>query len=90
MGEYFIRRMVAYDISAMMEYGGKTVDEASWVAIHQKIQDMDAFGGVIALDKDGNVSMQFNTVGMYRGFMDDKGNLTLGMYKENFPTIKNQ
>ncbi len=88
MGEYFIRRMVAYDISAMMEYGGKTVDEASKNAIHEKIQGMDAFGGVIALDKDGNVSMPFNTSGMYRAFMDDQGNLTLGMYQDNFPTIK--
>ncbi|MGH1335705.1 MAG: isoaspartyl peptidase/L-asparaginase family protein [Aureispira sp.] len=85
-GEYFMRGLVAYDISAQMEYKGSTLQEATQDVIQNKLKALGGSGGVVALDKDGNVSMEFNTAGMYRAFMDDKGNLTIGMYQENFPT----
>lgn len=85
-GEYFMRSLVAYDISAMLEYQGSSLSEATQEVVHNKLKQLNGAGGVIALDKDGNVSMEFNTNGMYRAFMDDEGNLTIGIYKDNFPT----
>ncbi len=80
-GEYFMRGLVAYDISAMMEYGGKTLKEATNAVIQKKLTAMGGTGGVIALDHNGNPSMEFNTEGMYRAYMNDQGELTLGIYK---------
>ena len=83
-GEYFIRGMVAHDISAMMEYKEITLKEATHEVIQNKLTTLGGTGGVVSIDKDGNVSMDFNTAGMYRAHMDASGNLTLGIYKENF------
>ncbi|WP_213521005.1 isoaspartyl peptidase/L-asparaginase family protein [Nonlabens sp.] len=81
-GEYFIRAQVAYDISALMEYGGKRLEEATEEVIQKKLVDLGGTGGIVALDYLGNISMEFNTEGMYRAMMDDQGTLTVGMYKE--------
>lgn len=81
-GEYFIRAQVAYDISALMEYGGRTLEEATEEVIQEKLVNLGGTGGIVALDHLGNISMEFNTAGMYRAMMDDQGNLTVGMYKE--------
>lgn len=80
-GEYFIRGMVAHDISAMMEYGHLTLTEATHKVIQEKLTQLGGTGGVIALDKNGKVSMEFNTAGMYRAYMNGTGELTLGIYK---------
>ena len=80
-GEYFIRGVVAYDISALMEYKGLSVKEASQEVIERKIPALGGDGGVIAIDEDGNVSMVFNTPGMYRAHMDKDGVLEVGIYK---------
>ena len=66
-GEYFIRGNVAYDVSAIMEYKGKSVGEAAQNVI-RKLSDMGGNGGIITMDSKGNISMPFNTAGMYRGF----------------------
>lgn len=66
-GEYFIRGNVAYDVSAIMEYKGKSVREAAQNVI-RKLSDMGGNGGIITMDSKGNISMPFNTAGMYRGF----------------------
>ncbi|AZQ43240.1 isoaspartyl peptidase/L-asparaginase family protein [Nonlabens ponticola] len=81
-GEYFIRAQVAYDISALMEYGGLTLKEATDKVIQEKLVDMGGTGGIVALDYLGNVSMEFNTPGMYRAMMNDQDELVVGMYKE--------
>ncbi|WOI22250.1 isoaspartyl peptidase/L-asparaginase family protein [Nonlabens ulvanivorans] len=81
-GEYFIRAQVAYDISAMMEYKGLSLKEATDVVIQKKLVDLGGTGGIVALDHLGNVSMEFNTAGMYRATMNDKDELIVGMYKE--------
>ncbi len=70
-GEYFIRYAVAYDISAMVEYAGKPFVEAADYVINQKLKENGGTGGVIGLDKYGNVAMPFNTAGMYRGYVKD-------------------
>jgi beta-aspartyl-peptidase (threonine type) len=81
-GEFFIRAMVAYDISALMEYKGLTLQEAAKEVIQKKVPELGGDGGIVALDKNGNMVAEFNTAGMYRATMNDKGELTIGIYKE--------
>jgi len=66
-GEYFIRYAVAYDISALMKYKGLTLQQAADEVIMKKLKQAGGDGGIIAVDKDGNTSMTFNTSGMFRG-----------------------
>ena len=80
-GEFFIRNMVAYDIAAMMEYKGLSIDEAADISINQKVEAMNAGGGVIGIDKYGNITLTFNTEGMYRGYITDEGTPTVLIYK---------
>ena len=79
-GEYFIRAQVAYDISAQMEYQNKSLKEATKDVIQNKLTKLGGTGGVVALDKNGNMSFEFNTAGMYRASMDDKGKLIIKIY----------
>ncbi len=67
-GEYFIRYAVAHDMSALMEYKGVSIEKAGEEIIHKKLKEAGGSGGLIALDKCGNVTMPFNTAGMYRGY----------------------
>jgi len=81
-GEYFIRGMVAYDISALIAYKKIALKEATHEVIQNKLVKLGGTGGVIAIDKLGNIVFEYNTKGMFRASMDDKGNLVIGMYKE--------
>jgi len=72
-GEFFIRNVVAYDISAQMEYRGIPLDEAATHEIMEKLKEQGAEGGLIAVDKDGNISMPFNTEAMFRGYITSDG-----------------
>lgn len=67
-GEFFIRYAVAYDMSALMDYKGISVQDAAHHIINEKLKAVDGAGGLIAVDKNGNVAMPFNTPGMYRGY----------------------
>lgn len=67
-GEYFIRYAVAYDISALMEYKGRDLQSAADFVINKKLKEAGGTGGIISVDKYGNVAMPFNTSGMYRGY----------------------
>ena len=80
-GEYFIRAMVAYDISALMEYKGLTLKEAAQEVIQKKLPELGGDGGIVAVDKHGNMVAEFNTAGMYRATMNDKGKLEVKIYK---------
>ncbi|ARN78547.1 beta-aspartyl-peptidase [Nonlabens spongiae] len=80
-GEYFIRAQVAYDISALMEYGGLTLKEATDEVIQKKLVDLGGTGGIVALDHLGNISMEFNTAGMYRAYKTDNNETVIGMYR---------
>jgi L-asparaginase / beta-aspartyl-peptidase len=66
-GEYFLRNVVAYDISALMEYKGLTLDSAARYVIDRKLKAQGAEGGLIGLDRNGNITLPFNTQAMYRG-----------------------
>jgi beta-aspartyl-peptidase (threonine type) len=81
-GEYFIRSVVAHDISALMEYRGMPLKEAAQTVIN-KVGKLGGTGGVIGIDKDGNTAMVFNTEGMYRGYMDASGKPVVEIYKES-------
>ena len=78
-GEFFIRSVVAHDIAALVEYKGVDIKTAAKTVL-QKVADLGGDGGVIVLDRKGNVAMEFNTEGMYRAHMDAQGNLTIKIY----------
>ncbi len=81
-GEYFIRNVVAHDISAMLEYGDFNLEQATQIVIQEKLKQQNGLGGVIAIDFEGNISMEFNTEGMFRAQMDAEGNKELGLFKD--------
>ncbi|MCF4100538.1 isoaspartyl peptidase/L-asparaginase [Gillisia sp. M10.2A] len=89
-GEYFIRGVVAYDISAMMEYKKMSLEEAAQVVIQDKLTELGGEGGIIAIDKKGNIAMEFNSAGMYRASMNKEGELTIGIYKQNEAKPENE
>lgn len=82
-GEYFIRLAVAHNISAMMEYGGATMQAAADSVVMQQLTRLGGDGGIIGLDRQGNISMTFNSAGMYRGFITKKGEGQTFIYKED-------
>jgi len=67
-GEFFIRYVVAYDISALMEYKEMSLEDAANEVVMKKLVEAEGTGGIVALDKYGNIAMPFNTAGMYRGY----------------------
>lgn len=71
IGEEFIRHVVAYDVAARMKYKGSQVDQAVRDILADELPD--AAGGIIAVDKDGNISMEFSTGGMARAAADSNG-----------------
>ena len=79
-GEYFIRATAARTVAAKMEFQNKDVKTATQETIDE-IGEMGGDGGMIALDKDGNIAMPFNTAGMYRGAITDKGEIIIEIYK---------
>jgi beta-aspartyl-peptidase (threonine type) len=81
-GEYFIRLGVARDISALMEYRAMTVQAAADAVIKQKLQKLGGDGGVIAMDKFGNMAISFNTEGMFRAYIGADGKAVVEMYKD--------
>jgi beta-aspartyl-peptidase (threonine type) len=79
-GEYFIRNVVAYDVSALMEYKGMTLEQAANEVVMKKLKPQGGEGGLIAMDAKGNITMPFNTPGMYRGYMKKDGKAWVGIY----------
>ena len=71
-GEFFMRGVVAYDISALMEYAGKSLQEACEIVIQDRIKVIGGEGGVIAVDQEGNICLEFNSTGMYRAYKINK------------------
>lgn len=82
-GEYFIRGVVAHDISSLMEYKGMNLKEASKKVINEKLKTLGGKGGIIAIDRYGNIADPFNTEGMFRGYILDDGTPVVKFYKED-------
>jgi beta-aspartyl-peptidase (threonine type) len=72
-GEFFIRSVVAYDISCLMEYKGMSLKEACDYVVQDKLKEIGGEGGLIAVDRDGNVELPFNSEGMYRAWRNKAG-----------------
>jgi L-asparaginase / beta-aspartyl-peptidase len=66
----------------MMEYKGVSLKEAADTVVMKKVLQLGGDGGVIAIDKDGNIAMPFNTAGMYRGYVDADGKTVVEIFKE--------
>ena len=81
-GEFFIRNVVAYDISARIAYKHSSLKKAAETVINKVLVKQHAEGGMIGIDKYGNIAMVFNTPGMFRGFVTDKGKITVKMFGE--------
>lgn len=81
-GEFFIRLSVARDISALMEYRALPIQEAADTVIKQKLQKLGGDGGVIAIDKFGNIGISFNSEGMYRAYINKDGKAVVEIYGE--------
>tara|TARA_B100000282_G_scaffold231220_1_gene173634 strand:- start:314 stop:1279 length:966 start_codon:yes stop_codon:yes gene_type:complete len=79
-GEFFIRNVVAYDISAQIEYNKISIKNAAKNTL-EKVKKLGGSGGVIGIDKDLNIIMEFNTEGMYRGFKKYNGETEIKIYK---------
>lgn len=82
-GEYFIRNLVAYDIAAIMKYKGLSVSEAAEVVVMHKLKKQGGSGGIIAVDRKGNMSMPFNTEGMFRGYVKEGMKPEVAVFKED-------
>jgi beta-aspartyl-peptidase (threonine type) len=80
-GEYFIRAVVAYDISALMEYKRLSIQEAADLVIHEKLKLLEGEGGVVGLDAEANIMMSFNSNGMFRGYIREDGVPQVFIYK---------
>ena len=79
-GEYFIRATVAHDISALMEYRGMSLPAAAQAAL-DKMAKLGGEGGLIAIDKNGEMALPFNTSGMYRGYTGQNGKIVVDIFK---------
>jgi beta-aspartyl-peptidase (threonine type) len=79
-GEVFIRYAVAHEISALMKYGKRTVQEAARTVLAQLPQEPGGVGGLIALDAQGNAALEFDTEGMFRGTITEDGTIAIGIY----------
>jgi beta-aspartyl-peptidase (threonine type) len=81
-GEFFIRGVVAYDVSCLMEYRRLSLADAAHEVIHNRVLQLGGDGGLIAVDAEGNIAMPFNTEGMYRGFVTSVGQTGISIYKD--------
>ena len=81
-GEFFIRSVVAYDISCLIEYKGFSLKEACNLVVKDKLVKIGGEGGLIALDARGNIELCFNSEGMYRASKKSDEEVYLGIYKD--------
>ena len=79
-GEFYIRAVAAYEVAALMKYGGRSLQEAAKVVIRETIPQLGGDGGLIAVDSEGNIVMPFNTEGMYRGMVQHDGKTEIAIY----------
>lgn len=79
-GEFYIRAVAAYEVAALMKYGGRSLEEAAEIVIRETIPKIGGDGGLIAVDSEGNIVMPFNTEGMYRGMVQHDGKTEIAIY----------
>ncbi|MCW5517673.1 isoaspartyl peptidase/L-asparaginase family protein [Muriicola sp. Z0-33] len=79
-GEFFIRGVVAYDVSCLIEFKGLSLQNACNEVIHNRLADIGGDGGLIAVDSKGNIALPFNTEGMYRASKTNNEEATILIY----------
>ncbi|WOU46165.1 beta-aspartyl-peptidase [Citrobacter portucalensis] len=89
-GEVFIRALAAYDIAALMDYGGLSLSEACERVVMEKLPALGGSGGLIAIDHEGNVALPFNSEGMYRAWGYAGDTPTTGIYREKGDSVATQ
>jgi len=81
-GEYFIRHAVAHQIQARMALAGRSLAQAAHEVIMEELENhRPGLGGIVAMDRQGNVQMSYNTQGMYRGWVDENGTVRVGIFE---------
>lgn len=80
-GEFFIRAVVAYDVSCLMEYKGLSLQDACNEVIQHRLMEIGGDGGLIAVDAAGNICLAYNTEGMYRGQRNSNGLNEVSIYR---------
>ena len=80
-GESFLRAVAAHDVHALMAYKGLSLQEAVRVVVHEKLPPLDGDGGMIAVDREGNVVLDFNCSGMYRGQLEVDGTYSTAIFR---------
>ena len=80
-GESFIRAVAAHDVHALMAYKGLSLQEAVRVVVHEKLPPLDGDGGLIAVDRDGSIVLDFNCTGMYRGQVGADGEFHTAIFR---------
>ncbi len=81
-GEPFIRAVAAHNVSCLMEYKNMSLQEAMDEVVNRKLVALEGEGGMIGIDSNANVSMVFNSAGMYRAMRNSKGEQIIGIYKD--------
>lgn len=81
-GEYFMRNVTAYEVSALMEFKGLSLKDAGFEVVYNRLPKLKGEGGLIAVDRSGRVTMPFNSEGMYRGFKNSLGESSISIYKD--------
>ena len=81
-GEYFIRTVAAFQVSTLLENHNYDLKKAMYKVIHEKISGIGGDGGMIGIDKNSNISMEFNTRGMYRAYVNKYGEKKILLYQE--------
>ncbi len=81
-GEYFIRTVAAYQVSSLLENHNYDLTKAMSKVIYEKIGEIGGDGGMIGIDKNSNISMEFNTPGMYRAYVNKNGKKEILLYEK--------
>ena len=82
-GEYFIRTLAAHQVSNLIQFKNLNLKDALKQVVHVDIDSLGGTGGLIALDKNGNIAWDFNTKGMYRGYRKSTGENVIEIYNKN-------
>jgi beta-aspartyl-peptidase (threonine type) len=81
-GEYFLRAVVAHDISCLMEYKNLNLKQACEEVVKNKLVKLGGEGGLIAVDKHGNIELCFNSEGMYRASKKQNEDIHIKIYAD--------
>ncbi|NNC86221.1 MAG: isoaspartyl peptidase/L-asparaginase [Bacteroidia bacterium] len=81
-GEFFIRGVAAYDVSALMEFKNLSLNDAAAEVVQKRLMEIKGDGGLIAVDANGNIAMPFNTEGMYRACKNSESLEEISIYKD--------